>query len=314
MPNRFDRALDTLVLPGFSRLGYSLRGIDGEHPRADGKTIVVTGATAGLGEWTARRLAELGANVVAVGRSREKLAGLEGSVTGRLTTERADLSSMREVADLADRLHAAHPEIHVLVNNVGAMFDNRRETNEGLELTFATNLAGQFLLTNRLIPTLTSSAPARIITVSSGGMYTAPLSVPHLQSPSDYRPAVAYARTKRAQVVLAEMWAKQLAGTGVVSHSVHPGWVDTPGVAESMPRFRKITRPLLRSVEQGADTIVWLATADEPSRSSGLFWQDRRPRPTQRLDSTEERPGSRDLLWSYLSRTIDTTLSQGESS
>lgn len=311
-PKRVDRILDTLVVPGFSRLGYTLRGLDGDHPRVDGRTMVVTGATAGLGEWTVRRLADLGANVVAVGRSGEKLEHLKRTIPGGVTTELADLSSMAEVAALADRLIDAHPHIHVLVNNVGAMFDSRQETDEGLELTFATNLAGQFLLTNRLIPKLIASAPARIITVSSGGMYTAPLSVPHLQSPSDYRPALAYARTKRAQVVLAEMWAEQLLRTGVVSHSVHPGWVDTPGVAGSMPRFRKVTAPLLRTVEQGADTIVWLATADEAADSSGLFWHDRQPRPTHRIDSTAERHGSRDLLWSYLSRTVESTLAEGD--
>ncbi len=309
---RVDRLIDRLVVPGFSRLGYMIRGIEQDHSRVDGRTMVVTGATAGLGEWTARRLAELGATVVAVGRSLQKLERLQQASSGRLTTEVADLSSMSEVSDLAARILDSHPEIHVLINNVGSMFDSRMETAEGLELTFATNLAGQFLLTERLIPRLIASPPARIITVSSGGMYTTPLSVAHLQSPSDFRPALAYARTKRAQVVLAEMWADQLEGTDVVSHSVHPGWVDTPGVAGSMPRFRSITRPLLRTVEQGGDTIVWLATDDEPARTSGLFWHDRRPRPTHRLDSTIERPGSRDLLRSYLTRTVEAALSEGD--
>jgi NAD(P)-dependent dehydrogenase (short-subunit alcohol dehydrogenase family) len=144
------------------------------------------------------------------------------------------------------------------------------------------------------------SAPARIVTVSSGGMYTAPLAVTLLQSPDEYRPSVAYARTKRAQVVLSEMWAKKLAETGVVSHAMHPGWSDTPGVKDSLPGFRSITAPLLRSPEQGADTTVWLATADEPSRVSGLFWHDRKPRPTHRLGSTGERPGARQALWNQL--------------
>lgn len=311
-PNRTDQLLDRLVIPGFSRLGYGIRRLTPDHPRVDGRTIVVSGATAGLGEWTALRLAELGANVVAIGRSSDKLARLANKASGDLTTERSDLSSMRDVDSLADRLLDDHPEIHVLINNVGAMFDTRQETRDGLELTFATNLAGQFLLTDRLIPRLVASAPARIITVSSGGMYTTPLNVAHLQSPFDYRPALAYARTKRAQVVLSELWAEQLKGSGVVAHSVHPGWVDTPGVAGSMPRFRLITRPLLRTVEQGADTIVWLATADEPARTSGLFWHDRQPRPTHRLDSTAECPGSPDLLRSYLYRTIETALSEGD--
>lgn len=299
-PATIDSLLDRLVVPGFTRIGYQLRKLDPDHARVDGRTIVVTGATAGLGRSAASTLAGLGATVVAVGRSPEKLAALAAEAKGRIITEVADLSLLSEISALATRLLEQHPSIHLLINNVGAMFPERTVTAEGLELTFATNLAGQFLLTNRLIPRLIESAPARIVTVSSGGMYTAPLAVGELQSPGAYRPSVAYARTKRAQVVLAEMWAERLAGTGVVSHAMHPGWSDTPGVKESLPGFRRITAPLLRSPEQGADTIVWLATADEPSRVSGLFWHDRKPRPTHRLGSTAERPGARQALWDQL--------------
>jgi NAD(P)-dependent dehydrogenase (short-subunit alcohol dehydrogenase family) len=295
-----DSILDRLVVPGFTRIGYRLRRLDTNYARVDGRTIVVTGATAGLGRETASTLAGLGATVVAVGRSPEKLADLAAGSGGKIVTEVADLSSLSEVSALAARLLEDHPSIHVLINNVGAMFAERTVTTEGLERTYATNLAGQFLLTNRLIPRLVESAPARIITVSSGGMYTAPLAVTQLESPDEYRPSVAYARTKRAQVVLSEMWAQQLAGTGVVSHAMHPGWSDTPGVQESLPGFRRITAPLLRSPEQGADTIVWLATAEQPSRVSGLFWHDRKPRPTHRLGSTAERPGARQELWTQL--------------
>jgi NAD(P)-dependent dehydrogenase (short-subunit alcohol dehydrogenase family) len=299
-PDALDSLLDRLVAPGFTRIGYGLRKLDPNHAGVDGRTIVVTGATAGLGRVTASTLARLGATVVAVGRSPEKLAALASESDGKIITEVADLSLLSEVSALATRLLEEHPSIHVLINNVGAMFGERTVTAEGLERTFATNLAGQFLLTNRLIPRLIESAPARVITVSSGGMYTAPLAVNRLESPDEYRPSVAYARTKRAQVVLSEIWAEQLAGTGVVSHAMHPGWSDTPGVQESLPGFRRITAPWLRSPEQGADTIVWLATAEEPSLVSGLFWHDRKPRPTHRLGSTAERPGARQELWTQL--------------
>ena len=105
-----------------------------------------------------------------------------------------------------------------------------------------------------------------------------------------------YARTKRAEVILTEIWAEQLAGTGVVVHAMHPGWSDTPGVRSSLPRFYAVTRPLLRTPAEGADTIVWLGAAAEPGRSSGRFWHDRRPRPTHRLRWTRETRQERERL------------------
>jgi NAD(P)-dependent dehydrogenase (short-subunit alcohol dehydrogenase family) len=160
---------------------------------------------------------------------------------------------------------------------------------DGIELTLATNVIGPFLLTNLLIPVLEKSAPARIINVSSGGMYTQKLRGDDLQGEHEqFDGPTVYARTKRAQVVLTELWAEQLAGTGVVVHSMHPGWSDTPGVRSSLPRFYAATRPLLRTPAQGADTIVWLGAAAEPGHSSGRFWHDRRPRPTHLLRWTRE--------------------------
>jgi dehydrogenase/reductase SDR family member 12 len=108
----------------------------------------------------------------------------------------------------------------------------------------------------------------------------------------------AYARAKRAQVILTELWAARLAGRGISVHAMHPGWVDTPGLAESLPRFRRLTRPLLRSAEEGANTIVWLAAVDGEAIGTGGFWHDRRRRPTHRLDRTQESEADRELLWS----------------
>ena len=130
--------------------------------------------------------------------------------------------------------------------------------------------------------------PARVLFVSSGGMYTRRLDVDDLQSRrGTYDGRVAYARTKRAEVVLAERWAAALAGTGVVVHAMHPGWADTPGIKSSLPAFQRIMRPLLRTPEQGADTIVWLAAAEEPGRTTGRFWCDRHVRATHRLARTQ---------------------------
>ena len=128
-------------------------------------------------------------------------------------------------------------------------------------------------------------------------MYTQKLRVDDLQSErGQFDGTKVYARTKRAEVILTELWAEQLAGTGVVVHAMHPGWADTPGVRSSLPRFYKLTRPLLRTPAEGADTIVWLGAATEPGRSSGRFWHDRRPRPTHWLRSNRETRQERERL------------------
>ena len=185
--------------------------------------------------------------------------------------ELVDISLRRSVRACAERLLASSEPVHVLVHNAGVLPTERRETEEGLELTFATNVLGPHLLTRLLRERLVASAPARVLFVSSGGMYTRRLDVDDLQSrigPFDGR--VAYARSKRAEVVLAERWAEELAGAGVVVHAMHPGWADTPGI-KLIPTFQRVMRPLLRTPEQGADTIVWLAAAEEPGRIDRAF-------------------------------------------
>jgi dehydrogenase/reductase SDR family member 12 len=141
-----------------------------------------------------------------------------------------------------------------------------------------------------------------VITVSSGGMYTQRLDLATLQLPaSHYRGATAYARAKRAQVALSAEWARRLAGTGVAFHAMHPGWVDTPGIAAALPAFHRLTRPILLSPEQGADTITWLATAPPGRLGSGQFWHDRRPRPEHLLPWTRGKdPAIPRKLWDHL--------------
>jgi NAD(P)-dependent dehydrogenase (short-subunit alcohol dehydrogenase family) len=244
--------------------------------------------------------------VVIVGRNPEKAEAAQARIAaaarhgGGVEVEIADLSLMEEIRRLADRL-LSRPQIHVLVNNAGVLLPERRVTAEGNEATLATNLLGHFLLTNLLIPRLVESAPARIVNVTSGGMYTTRISVSNLQNEGEYDGRVAYARTKRGQVILTEMWADRLRGSGVVVHSMHPGWADTPGVESGIPLFQKVMRPLLRTSEQGADTIVWLAAAGEPGEESGLFWHDREPRPTHRASRTRETAEQRERLWRALS-------------
>lgn len=290
----------------FSRLGYEIRepGFDnGDLDHVAGRTVVITGSTGGLGYATAERLAGLGARVVLLARDPERGRGAVQRITAAtgstdLAVVDCQISSLASVRQAAETLLATEPQIHVLVNCVGTMLDTRQYSPEGYDLVLATNLIGPFLLTELLRERIKASAPSRIIEVSSGGMYYQHINVtdPHTRE-GDYVDTAVYSRTKRGQVIVTEMRAEQLAGTGVVCHSMHPGWATTDGVHRSMPKFEAKFHDVLRTPAQGADTIVWLAAADAPAECSGLFWLDRRPRETHRSDDTRETAQERAELW-----------------
>lgn len=309
MTSFLDKALDIAIAPGFSNIGYKLRKRSWEPITESlaGRTVVVTGATSGLGKAAAVDLARLDADLIVVGRNPEKTEQVRSEIvekTGNVTvkSEIADLSLMAEIRDLAGRLLAGGRPVHVLINNAGTLFNERSETSEGIESTLATNLLGHFLLTNLLIPRLVESAPSRVINVASGGMYSQRISVSNLQNDQgEYKGAAAYARTKRGQVILTEMWAEQLKDKGVTVNSMHPGWADTPGVRHSLPGFHSVTKRFLRTAAEGADTIVWLAASEEAAGWTGRFWHDREVRPTHKTKRTVERPEKRQELWDALS-------------
>jgi dehydrogenase/reductase SDR family protein 12 len=296
----------------YTKLGYEVRsrGWDpSELAPMDGKVALVTGATSGLGEAAAAGFARLGATVWLLVRNRERgEAGLariaEQTGSDRLEVGICDLSEHRSVRGFADRFAAECPRLDVLVNNAGVLTHERKLSRDGIELTLATNVVGPFLLTKLLVGALQASAPARVVNVSSGGMYAQRLPTDLQSSDGRFRGAAAYARTKRMQVVLSELWAQRLQGTGVVVNAMHPGWVDTPGLRESLPGFRRLVGPLLRTPEQGADTIVWLAAAPRAAAESGGFWFDRRRRPTHVLPWTSESDVDRRRLWAGVERLI----------
>ena len=299
-----DKALDVSVVGGYTKVGYRLRSRGWDAlPRMEGKLVVITGATSGLGLAAARGFTGLGATVWLAVRdqprgeqTRARL--LEQYPGANVTVGLCDLSRLDAVRQFAERFATEASRLDVLVNNAGVLTPERQLSADGIELTLATNVIGPFLLTQLLLPLLEASAPSRVINVSSGGMYTQKLNVDDLQTerrPFD-GPAV-YARTKRAEVVLTEMWARRLAGTGVSVHAMHPGWADTPGIRSSLPRFHRLARPLLRSAEEGADTIVWLGAAPEPAESSGGFWHDRARRRTHIWPGTKETTLERQRLW-----------------
>lgn len=289
--NLLDKALDATLI-GYTRIGFASRrlSVDEPFPSLAAKHVMVTGATGGIGKATVERLARNGAIVHAVGRNREKLDTLVTGTQGSVVPHQADLSSMEQTEQLAMGFLDLGEPLHGLVNNVGVMSSTRQVTDEGFELTYATNLLGQYVLTKRLVEGLVAERPSRIVFVSSGGMYSQPLTATNIESSEgEYTGTAAYARTKRGQVSLATHLASAFGGTTTVT-SMHPGWVDTDGVKDSLPTFRKLTGPVLRTAPQGADTLVWLVGSMSAIALDGEFVHDRRPRPKHRLDRTKVGP------------------------
>jgi dehydrogenase/reductase SDR family member 12 len=309
-----DAALELPVAPSFTKLGYAARRqlfhwTDVGAYDLRGRVIAVTGSTSGLGRATAEQLARDGATVIVLGRNPEKTSRVVAEL--RTVTANENISSV--IVDMSDRVsvqHAAeqildeHDRLDVLVHNAGALTNERKEAADGIELTVASQVVGPFLLTGLLLDRLIASKPGRVITVSSGGMYTAPLTVSDLQmDAASYNGSHQYARAKRAQVTLNEMWAQRLPDRSVVFHAMHPGWADTPGVQESLPTFRRVVGPLLRTPAEGADTTIWLAADDgAPLAGSGEFWLDRRVRSIHRLKRTRDSdtPARRAELWDWV--------------
>lgn len=307
------RVLDTLVdasiVLSYGNTGYKLRHAlmwDDADLDVDltGKVCAITGANSGIGLAATRELARRGATVYLLARNRERGEAARAQIidqTGNSNVhlESIDLSSVASVQACADRISSQTDRLDVLVNNAGNAFEKRELSVDGLEMTFATNVLGPFALTNALLPLLQNSAPARIINVSSGGMYLAKLDLNDLQfERKKYDALSAYAQSKRALMMLTELWAKRLAASGVTVNCMHPGWVDTPLLQTGLPAFRQSTRSILRTPDEGADTIVWLAVAPQLQSVTGLFWFDRRERATHKLPLTRSPSEDYQRLWS----------------
>ena len=305
-----DTLLDRGIALGYGNVGLLARrrlpGWPEDPPRIDGAVILVTGAASGLGLAAAEGFARLGATVHALARSHERAGDavrrIVAAVPGTdVRPAGCDLSSLTAIREFAEEFSAREPRLDVLVNNAGVMPDERTTSPDGHELMFATHVLAPMALTTVLVGPLTRSAPSRVINVSSGGMYAEALPARDWESEQTaYSPKKLYARTKREEVVITELIASRLRGRGVVVHAMHPGWADTEGVRRWMPTFHTVTRPIIRTPEQGADTIVWLGAAAEPLEQTGRFWHDRVPRPTHyRFGASPDSDADREALWRY---------------
>jgi NAD(P)-dependent dehydrogenase (short-subunit alcohol dehydrogenase family) len=300
-----DKALEATVVGSFSKIGYDVRS-SLEHwqqpPSLQGKTVLITGATSGIGLEAATQMASLGAKVHFLARTKSKAERAQSSIIAKSGNDDVqftivDLSDIDGVRRAAGILAKQLEVLHVLIHNAGALSPTYEVASNGSEMTIASQLLGPFLLTNLLLPLLEHASPGKVLTVSSGGMYTQRFDVARLEMTRDnYKGAKAYAKAKRAQVVLTHEWARRNEAAKVVFHALHPGWVGTPGVRTSLPKFHRFMRPLLRTPPQGADTIVWLAASPQSERSSGEFWLDRHRRLEHKVPWTVPRNASDDQL------------------
>lgn len=308
-----DAILEALVAPSFGRSGYLVRrSLEGwrdlDSYDLTGHVVLLTGATSGVGLAAARQLARCRATLVLVSRNAERLQRTSAALvaeTGNAAISwiEADVGDMAAVRRAAAEFRSRHDHLDVLIHNAGVLLTDRQVTAEGIERTVAAQVVGPFLLTELLLDRLKASAPSRVLFMASGGMYAVPLEVERLEmSPALYKGATQYALAKRAQVSLAAVWGRKLEGSGVVVHSLHPGWVDTPGLREGLPGFTRFVGRELRTPEQGADTLVWLAADHCALESTGQFWHDRRPRALHRWFGTRatDTAPRRHALWAYI--------------
>ena len=309
-----DTVLEATIAPSFTKIGPAVRSrlFDWKPIRqVPGRKVVITGANSGLGYAGAKLLAEVGASVTVVARNEERGAKaveeLQAATGGDVTLEICDLSSLESVEAFAQRLLTAGDSIDTLVHNAGALHNPRAESVDGFELTLATHVIGPFKLTEMLRPLLRGGDDPRIITMASGGLYGQGISMSDLQTTKEYSGTKAYARAKRAQLLLSTKWDDILVPEGIESYVMHPGWADTAGVADALPGFGKLVGPLLRSPEEGADTLAWLATEPTIELGSSGFWLDRERRPEHRIPSTKSADQKTDALWEEISRMAGVT-------
>jgi NAD(P)-dependent dehydrogenase (short-subunit alcohol dehydrogenase family) len=258
----------------------------------NGKIVMVTGATNGIGKETARALARMGAKVIVVGRNREKGERVIGDIqrdTGNPNVELmlADLSLQCEIYLLAEAFKAKYDSLDVLVNNAGTLYTKREVTSEGIEKTWALNHLSYFLLTQLLLTSLGRSPAGRVVNVSSSAYTMAALNFDDLMMEKSYKPLIRYAQTKQANILFTLEMARQLQETNVTVNVLHPGISVTAKESESL--FTKFSRLLFRTTPaEAAETSIYLASSPEVEGVSGRYFEQCRPKPLSKKVMDEE--------------------------
>lgn len=253
--------------------------------RLNGKVCLVTGATSGIGEVTARVLAQMGATVIAVGRDPQRGADTLQRIRSAASSAQvefmlADLSSQAQIRQLAQEFKSKYSRLDVLVNNAGAWLTRHQESVDGIEMTFALNHLGYFLLANLLLDTLKTSAPARIVNVSSYGHKAGRMNFDDLQFRQRYDGMQAYRQSKLANILFTYELARRLAGTGITVNALNPGLVATNFGLNNFGLNDGWSKNLLRrayalvaiSPEQGAQTAIYLATSQDVEGVTGKYF------------------------------------------
>src|SRR5438046_10261612 len=247
-----------------------------------GKICMVTGANSGIGKATALALAQMGATVVMVCRDRARGEEAKQEITTKSRNNavdllQADLSSQQSIRQLVENFQHHYTHLHVLINNAGATFPGRRrETVDGLEMTFAVNYLAPFLLTHLLLDVLKASAPARVVNVSSGSHEAGYIKLDNLQAKNPYRSTKVDGQAKLAVVLFTYELARRLEGTGVTVNCLHPGFVATHfGQRDAGPAFRllvKVIGSFGTSPAKGAQTSIYLASSPEVEGVTGHYF------------------------------------------
>lgn len=297
MKDLINKLLDLTIVFSFDHSGFKRHC---SHPleRVDllGRHGIVTGASSGIGLVTAKALIQQGMHCQLIGRDLKKLENnfLSDDSVSLAKCHSLDMADLKKVYSLA--LNEVKTPIDLLIHNAGSMPNSLTITKEGFEQMFASQVLGPFILTRALADSGKLRPGCRIIFVSSGGMYLQKLDLSDLLfEKTSYNKYTGYANAKRAQVIFSELFSKKY--PKYLFSAMHPGWADTPGIRHSMPFFKKLLHKRLRSSEEGADTILWLATAhDYPN---GKFWFDRKQAKTTIFNAKKSSEKEKESLWMY---------------